>query len=76
MDAERILRDAIFRSPDAAAARHALGLGLIRQKRYDEAVEQLELAAEYAADEPRYAYVACVAFLLMRSSARLASQSA
>lgn len=59
--AEQLLRQAILLSPDAASVRHALGLSLVRQKRYGEAIEQLGRAAELGPDEPRYAYVDIVA---------------
>ncbi|MGE4173915.1 MAG: tetratricopeptide repeat protein [Methylocystis sp.] len=60
-DSERILREAIARVPDSAAARHALGLALVRQQRYDEALAELARAVELDADEARYAYVYIVA---------------
>jgi Flp pilus assembly protein TadD len=59
-DATSVLRDAIRRVPDAAAAHHALGLSLIRQKDYAGGLEQLRQANELAPDEPRYAYVYAV----------------
>ena len=61
IQAEQVLRLAISLSSDAASGRHALGLSLVRQKRYDEAIEQLGRAVELAPDEPRYAYVDIVA---------------
>jgi predicted CXXCH cytochrome family protein len=60
-DAERILRDTIALAPVAAAPHHALGLSLIRQKRYDDAIEELKRAAEFEPGQPRYAYVYAVA---------------
>jgi predicted CXXCH cytochrome family protein len=59
--AEQMLRQAVQLSPDAAAPRHALGLTLVRQKRYAEALEQLGRAAALAPEEPRFAYVYAVA---------------
>jgi predicted CXXCH cytochrome family protein len=60
-DAELLLRQTISIDPKAAAPRHALGLSLIRQKRYPEAVEALGEASRLAPGEPRYAYVHAVA---------------
>ena len=59
--AEQVLRKSLALSPEAASLRHALGLSLIRQKRYDDAIQQLGRAVELAPDEPRYAYVYVVA---------------
>lgn len=59
--AEAALWDSIATWPDAAATHHALGLNLIRQKRYDEAREALSRATQLAPDEPRYAYVEIIA---------------
>ena len=60
-DATALLREAIRRVPDAAAPHHALGLGLIRQKDYAGAIEQLRQATYLAPHEPHYAYVYAVA---------------
>ena len=60
-DAEKVLREAISLSPSAAAAHHALGLSLIRQKRYDEAISELGRATGLAPEESRFAYVYVVA---------------
>jgi tetratricopeptide (TPR) repeat protein len=60
-DAELLLRQTISIAPNAAAPRHALGLTLIRAKRYDDALEPLRRAAELDPDQPRYAYVYAVA---------------
>jgi predicted CXXCH cytochrome family protein len=60
-DAELLLRQTISIDPTAAAPRHALGLSLIRQKRYPEAIEALADAVRLAPGEPRYAYVYAVA---------------
>ncbi|NIX76371.1 tetratricopeptide repeat protein [Microvirga sp. c23x22] len=59
--AEQLLRSAISVAPEAAAPRHALGLTLVRLKRYPEALEQLRRAAELEANNARYAYVYAVA---------------
>ncbi len=60
-DAERLLRQTVGEFPEAAAAHHALGLALIRQKRYAEAMESLKRATELEPGQPRYAYVYGVA---------------
>lgn len=60
-EAQDILERAIKANPDAAAPRHALGLGLIRQKRYGEALNELKRAHELAPGNARYAYVYAVA---------------
>ncbi|WP_144259531.1 tetratricopeptide repeat protein [Methylocystis sp. ATCC 49242] len=60
-ESEQVLRKAIAISPDAAAGHHALGLSLVRQRRYDEAISELGRAVELAPDESRYAYVNIVA---------------
>ncbi|MFZ3179657.1 MAG: tetratricopeptide repeat protein, partial [Methylocystis silviterrae] len=60
-ESEKVLREAIALSPDAAAAHHALGLSLIRQKRYLEATSELNRATELAPGESRFAYVYVVA---------------
>ncbi|MFG1418413.1 tetratricopeptide repeat protein [Xanthobacter sp. V0B-10] len=60
-DAEAVLREAIARAPEAGAAHHALGLSLVRQKRYAEALAELRRGMELVPDEPRFAYVYAVA---------------
>jgi tetratricopeptide (TPR) repeat protein len=60
-EAETLLRQTISHTPEAAAAHHALGLALIRQKRYAEAISSLKRAAELEPAQPRYAYVYGVA---------------
>ena len=60
-DAERTLREAIALAPQSGAAYHALGLSLVRQKRYDEALEALQKAMQLDPGQPRYAYVYAVA---------------
>ncbi len=60
-EAESLLRQTIAEIPDAAAAHHALGLSLIRQKRYGEAMQSLKRATELEPAQPRYAYVYAVA---------------
>jgi Flp pilus assembly protein TadD len=60
-DGERALRAAIALSERDASLHHALGLTLVRQKRYDEALEELRKAAADAPTQPRFAYVYAVA---------------
>jgi tetratricopeptide (TPR) repeat protein len=45
----------------SAALHHSLGLALIRERNYDEALTQLDLALEQAPNDVRYAYVLGVA---------------
>jgi Flp pilus assembly protein TadD len=56
-----VLRDALEREPRSAAARHALGLLLARQRRLAEALVELETAARLAPERARYGYVHAVA---------------
>lgn len=60
-EAQDVLEQAIKAHPDAAAPRHALALGLIRQKRYGEALAELRRAYELAPGNARFAYVYAVA---------------
>jgi predicted CXXCH cytochrome family protein len=60
-DGERVLRAAIATRAGDASVHHALGLALIRQKRYDEALEELGKAAGSDPGQPRFAYVYGVA---------------
>jgi len=69
-DAERVLRETIALAPSAAAPHHALGLSLIRQKRYGDAIEELKRAAETEPSQPSYAYVYAVALQSMGEGAR------
>ena len=59
--AEAILVKASADNPGSGALAHALGLSLIRQKRTEEAVGKLALAAKLAPEDPHYAYVYAVA---------------
>ncbi len=59
--AEQVLREALTRSPRAAAVHHALGLTLVRRGRATEALAALERARALAPEEPRFAYVYAVA---------------
>jgi tetratricopeptide (TPR) repeat protein len=58
---ERVLRDALERDSRSAAAHHALGLLLVRQRRMPDAVAELETAARLAPASARYGYVYAVA---------------
>ena len=60
-DGEQVLRAAIATSAGDASLHHALGLALVRQKRYDEALEELRKATEDDPAQPRFAYVYAVA---------------
>ena len=55
------LKHAIRLDPDLAIARHSYGLALIREKRYEEALSQLQQAYDLEPGNPRYAYVYAVA---------------
>ncbi len=59
--ADSVLRAGLAVLPDAADLHHALGLSLIRQRRFPQAVEELGTAARLAPDNARYAYVYGVA---------------
>jgi predicted CXXCH cytochrome family protein len=58
---ERVLRLVIAGGPPSAAAHHALGLLLVRQKRMPEALPELETAVRLAPDSARFGYVYAVA---------------
>jgi predicted CXXCH cytochrome family protein len=60
-DGEQVLRAAIATSAGDASLHHALGLALVRQKRYDEALEELRKATDDDPAQPRFAYVYAVA---------------
>ena len=60
-DAQAILTQFLARNPQSAAARHALGLSLVRQKRNAAALSELQRAYEAEPSQPRYAYVYGVA---------------
>jgi Flp pilus assembly protein TadD len=59
--AERLLREALAIDPGDADVRHALGLSLVRQRRSEEALEELARAMELAPESLRYGYVYAVA---------------
>jgi len=69
-DGERVLRSALARHDDAAVLHHALGLLLVRTKRLDAALVELERAAALAPENPRYAYVYAIALDGVGQSAR------
>lgn len=52
-----ILKAGLAVSPEAPALHHALGLALIRQKRFPDALPALKRAAEGAPQEARFAFV-------------------
>ena len=56
-----LLRKALLIEPNNADVRHSLGLLLVRQHNYAEALEQLRQASELAPDNVRYAYVYAIA---------------
>jgi Flp pilus assembly protein TadD len=58
---EELLRKALEIDPKSADVRHSLGLLLVRQHNYAEALVQLRQASELAPDNARYAYVYAIA---------------
>jgi predicted CXXCH cytochrome family protein len=60
-DGEAALRAAVAAAPQDAGLHHALGLTLIRLKRHEEALAELQQAAALDRDRARYAYVYAVA---------------
>ena len=56
-----MLRQGLARNPDAPALHHSLGLLLVRERRYADAVASLARAAELAPAAAQYAYVYGVA---------------
>lgn len=58
---EAVLQDALLYVRDKPAIHHALGLLKVRQKKLDEAVEYLRLAAEAPTTTDRYVYVYAIA---------------
>jgi Flp pilus assembly protein TadD len=65
-----LLREAITIEPNNAAIKHSLGLLLVRQRNYTEALPQLREAAELDPDNARYAYVYAVALSSTGSAAQ------
>ncbi len=60
-DAEAALREGLAAIPDDAYLHHALGLGLVRQKRLQDALPELKLAADSSDAVPRFALVYALA---------------
>ncbi len=60
-EGERVLREAIVRTPNDASLQHALGLLLVRQGHGLEALEHLAAAARLNPANARFAYVYAVA---------------
>jgi predicted CXXCH cytochrome family protein len=60
-DGEHILREGLKVAPNSAILHHALGLALVRLKRSDEALRELERASTLDPGNPRFAYVYAVA---------------
>ncbi|MCE3240745.1 MAG: hypothetical protein K0Q83_1252 [Deltaproteobacteria bacterium] len=60
-DAERILRDGLEAAPKNAMLHHALGLALVRLKRPDQALDELERATMLDPASVRFSYVYAVA---------------
>jgi Flp pilus assembly protein TadD len=69
--AEAILRDGLKGAPKGAGADldYALGLTMVREKRYSDAIAPLSKAATLAPDEPRYALAYA---LVLQQTGRLA----
>jgi predicted CXXCH cytochrome family protein len=61
VEGERLLREGAARNDDNGAARHALGLALVRQGRMDEALVELRRATGADPQNARFAYVYAVA---------------
>ncbi|UPJ64326.1 multiheme c-type cytochrome [Bradyrhizobium sp. 191] len=59
-DGEQLLREALSKSGQNASLHHSLGLVLVRQKRANEALDELRQAAVLEPSQPRYAYVYAV----------------
>jgi Flp pilus assembly protein TadD len=55
-----VLRTALVASPRDAALHYALGLALVRLKKVDEALKELQRAAALAPDQSQYAYAYAV----------------
>ncbi|MDA9468926.1 hypothetical protein XH87_30775 [Bradyrhizobium sp. CCBAU 53415] len=59
-DGEKVLREALSASAQDASLHHALGLTLVRQKRSEEAIDELHRATSLDPGQMRYAYVYAV----------------
>jgi Flp pilus assembly protein TadD len=55
------LREGLARNPRAAVLHYALGLALVRQKQAAESLKALRMAAQFAPESARFAYVYAVA---------------
>lgn len=60
-EGRQVLEAAIAAAPDTASLHYALGLDLVREKRPDQALEELRRAATLDPGQARYAYVYAVA---------------
>jgi Tfp pilus assembly protein PilF len=60
-EGERILREGLKVAPKSAMLHHALGLALVRLKRIDDAIAELDRAAALEPGNARFAYVYAVA---------------
>ncbi len=60
-EGERVLRELLQQQPAAGAARHALGLSLVRQRRLKEALAELRGAVELAPDDAKARFVYAIA---------------
>ena len=60
-EGERVLKDALSRSPDDASLEDALGLLMVRQKRGAQALDLLGAASRSDPGNARYAYVYAIA---------------
>ena len=67
-EAQALMQQVIRREPTFAPARHALGLSLLRQQRWNEALAALHKATRLAPDNPTYtnAHAALAAFCRQR----------
>jgi tetratricopeptide (TPR) repeat protein len=70
--AEAVLRHGLLEQPQAALLHYSLGLGLVRQRRSEEALEHLQQALELMPDDPRFAFTLGLA-LQSRSPGRALS---
>jgi predicted CXXCH cytochrome family protein len=60
-EAERVLREALAVAPEDGDVHHALGLLLVRTRRLPEAIRELDRAAVFRPEIPRYSFVLAVA---------------
>ena len=61
VEGEKILRKGLKADPESADLHHALGLLHIRAQRLEEALNELQRAAQWAPENPRYGYVHALA---------------